>query len=157
VQLINFGIFFLVFWKFVLPRLRSFMDARAKGIKDSLQDAERASQEAEEAEAKREQTLAAATREADQLLADAREQAAEQTAAALEQSRQEAARVIEDGKAQLEAERTKLRAELRAELSGLTVTMTKKVLEGMVGKAEHQKMVKQAEKAIAGKGARVRR
>lgn len=157
VQLINFGIFFLVFWKLVLPRLKKFMDDRAHGIKDSLQEADRAAKSAEDAEAAREETLAAATRDADQLLADAREQAADQASEMIEQARQEASRVIEDGKAQLEAERVKLRAELRAELSGLTVAMTKKVLEGMVSKADHQKMVKQAEKSIAGKGSRGRR
>lgn len=154
VQLINFLIFILIFRKFVLPKLKGFMDERAKGIKDSLKDAEQARRAAEQAEVERQQTLATAVKEADRVLADAREQAAAQGEELVAQAKAEAARVIADGTAQLEADRTALRTELRAELGALTVATTRKVLEGMVSKADHSKMVKTAERRIGKRVAR---
>ena len=148
VQLINFAIFFFVFYKFILPKLKQFMDARSQRIKDALTEADQARVQSQQAEQDRQETLASALKEADQLVVEARTQADEQAERIIHEARAEAGRVIADGKAQLEADRTALRTELRAELGALTVATTRKVLEGMVTKADHDRMVKVAERKI---------
>ena len=75
VQLIAFILFVIIFWKFALGPITGMLDARQATIRESLEEAERVRREMAAAEARNEEILLEARREAQQILANAREPA----------------------------------------------------------------------------------
>ena len=147
-QLINFMIFALVFWKFVLPRVTRMLDERKTSISDSLSAAEQAKAELEQAQAAREQELKKAREEAAAVIKEAKETAKTQGVVLLNAAKADADKLLERAKTQLEADAERTRAELRAELAGLAIETTRRVLEDVVAPADRKKIVTNAIKRI---------
>ena len=148
VQLINFVILALVFWKFILPRLTSLMNERQTQIRDSLAAAEQAQAEVAQAQAARDAELERAKQEADRVIAEAAGQAQAEAAAVITQAKEEAARIRRQQSDQLKADKETLRAELRAEVADVAVATTRKVLRDVITKADSAKMVAAAERKL---------
>lgn len=148
VQLINFVILALVFWKFILPRLTSLMNERQTQIRDSLAAAEQAQAEVAQAQAARDAELERAKQEADRVIAEAAGQAQAEAAAVITQAKEEAARIRRQQSDQLKADKETLRAELRAEVADVALATTRKVLGDVITKADSAKMVAAAERKL---------
>ncbi|MDZ4248403.1 MAG: F0F1 ATP synthase subunit B [Patescibacteria group bacterium] len=149
VQFINFAILLAVIWKFILPRLTSLMRERERKVADSLKGAEQARQEIEELQAKQAKEREAARAAAERIVAEAKEAAHESKEQIMAEARKESAALRERTEQALAQERESLRAELRAELAGLTVETTRKILTDVVTPADRKRLVQAAEKHLA--------
>lgn len=141
VQLINFLIFALVVWKFVLPRLTKLLDQRKSAIEDSLAQAEAARKEADAARSERDKITEDAKAQAAEIISQAQETANAQATQIAEGARTDAAAFIKRTEKNLAAERDQLRAELRAELAGLTVSATRSVLGDVLSSADRDRIL----------------
>ncbi|HEY8108935.1 MAG TPA: F0F1 ATP synthase subunit B [Patescibacteria group bacterium] len=149
VQLINFAILLVIVWKFILPRLTKLMRDREQKVADSLKQAEQARKEAEELQAQQAKDREAARAEAERILAEAKEAAHESKEQVMAEARKEASALRERTEEALAQERESLRTELRAELAGLTVETTRKILTDVVKPADRKRLVQAAEKHLA--------
>ncbi len=144
VQLINFLIFALVMWRFVLPRLTKLLDQRRSAIEDSLAQAETARKEAEAARTERDKITEDAKAQAAGIISQAQETATVQAAQIMENARTDAAGFVERTERNLAADRERLTAELRAELAGLTVSATRAVLGDALSAADRERILRAA-------------
>lgn len=149
VQFINFAILLAVIWKFILPRLTKLMREREQKVADSLKQAERSRKQVEELEAQQAKDREAARAEAERIVAEAKEAAHESKEQVIAEARKEAAALRERTEEALAQERESLRTELRAELAGLTVETTRKILTDVVKPADRKRLVQAAEKHLA--------
>jgi F-type H+-transporting ATPase subunit b len=83
-QLVAFIIFVAVFWKYALGPLTNMIDERRTRIEESMQAAERMQKELAATQARNEEILGEARRDAQKLLAAARENADQTVARAYE-------------------------------------------------------------------------
>ncbi len=148
-QLINFAIFLLVMWKWVLPRITSMLEQRKQGIAESLAAAETAKAEAAAAETKREEQLARARQEVASMLEAAKAEATATAQQITEAAKAEAVELQARGQQQLAADRAKMQTELRAELAGLTVEATRRVLADSLTEHDRTRITEQAAKQLA--------
>jgi F-type H+-transporting ATPase subunit b len=74
-HLINFAVLFFLLQRFLFKPVRGMLDARAQRVRESIEQAERAHRQAQQAEADRQALLAETRREAEQIRARADEQA----------------------------------------------------------------------------------
>jgi F-type H+-transporting ATPase subunit b len=148
VQLINFAILLAIIWKFILPRVTKLMREREQKVSDSLKQAERARREIEELEAKQAKEREAARIEGERILSEAKEAAHQSKEEIMEEARREAGALRDRAEEALAQERETLRTELRAELAGLTVETTRKILTDVVKPADRKRLVQAAEKHL---------
>jgi F-type H+-transporting ATPase subunit b len=151
VQLINFLIFLVVMWKFVLPRVSGMLEARRRTVADSLKQAEAARAEAEAATKRQAEAESRTKAEAARILETAAQTATAQAADILETAKAESTALAERTAARLEADRIALREELRREVAALTVETTRKVLTDTVKPADRKRLLDAAIKQVGGK------
>ncbi|MCL2594946.1 MAG: F0F1 ATP synthase subunit B [Promicromonosporaceae bacterium] len=127
-SLVVIGVIALAFYKWILPPMMKVLDARTDSIEDGLAKADQAREAAEQAIAKRQETLDAARTEAAQVRDQARIAgkaiAAEQRALATA----EANRIAEAAERQIEAERQAAAAALRSEVGGLAAELATRIV-----------------------------
>ena len=124
---ITFGIVFFVLRRYAFGRIQGIIDARRERIREALDEADKARQEArelrelmarerEQAKADREQLLEESRRQAKALFEQARQRAEDDLRERLEKNRQE-----------LEAENRRIQAEIRRDVVELTLMAAEKV------------------------------
>lgn len=125
---LSFLIVFLLFWRFVLPRLRKVMEQRTERIEGGIQKAEKMQDEAQRMLAQYRQQMGESRTEA----AKIRTQAEADRSAIIDEARKDAQQVAANVTAQsvaaLEAERTKVVAELQDEVAVLALDLAEKII-----------------------------
>jgi F-type H+-transporting ATPase subunit b len=142
-QSVNFIVLFLLLRQFLFKPVVGMLDARAKRVRDSMEQAEQARRAAEQAEADRQALLAETRREAEQIrnradqqakriLADA-EQRAQERQQQIEQQAEASARQIEE----------RVMSQVRAQLADLVVTAVERVTRGALDVNAQRGLVQQ--------------
>lgn len=125
---LSFLIVFILFWKFVLPRMREALEERAEKIEGGIAKAEQMQVEAQASLEQYQQQLAQARDEA----ASIREKAQAEKAHIIEEARREAAdaaaQVTANAQAQIAAERAKAAAELRKDAGAVATELAEKII-----------------------------
>lgn len=125
---LSFLIVFILFWKFVLPRMQEALAERTEKIEGGIAKAEEMQAEAQASLAQYHQQLAQARDEA----AAIREKAQAEKAHIIEEARREAAeaaaQVTANAEAQIAAERAKAAAELRKSAGSLATDLAEKII-----------------------------
>jgi F-type H+-transporting ATPase subunit b len=119
ITIVNLLILFLVLRKLLFKPVTSFMEARAKKIKDSLSDAAIMKGQAQEMAARYEELMAKADEEAERLVKDGEERAKAEAKALVEKAQAEAVEARRRGEEAAELEREKARQELVADIAVL--------------------------------------
>ncbi len=123
-----FLIVLVFFWKFVLPRVQTMLDARAEAIEGNIAKADEAQREAEKLRDKYAAQLANARTEAGTIRETAREDGKKIIAEAKEVATAEAERMTQTASAQIEAERQAAMVSLRNEVGTLALDLAGKVI-----------------------------
>ncbi|HLP23917.1 MAG TPA: F0F1 ATP synthase subunit B [Microbacteriaceae bacterium] len=125
---VAFVIILVFFWRVVLPRMQTMLDARAEAIEGNIAKADEAQRQAEALLEQYTAQLADARAEAGQIREAAREDGKKIVAEAKETATAEAARVAATAHAQIEAERQAALVSLRNEVGGLALGLASNVI-----------------------------
>jgi F-type H+-transporting ATPase subunit b len=142
-QLVAFIIFVAIFWKYALGPITGMIDERRTRIEESMQAAERMQKELAATQARNEEILGEARRDAQKLLAAARENADQTVARAKEQAGIEAARVAEQERATIAAEREQSWQQLRQEVADLAISAATKIVRKELDHSQQQKLIEE--------------
>ncbi len=125
---IFFGIILFLFWKYVLPQLKTALDARTEGIEKKLEKAEADRAEAQRLlESYREQ-LAEAREEAAAIRAKAQSDRSAIVAEARSEAEAVARNINEQTEARLAADVQRVRSDLTREVGTLATTLAGKIV-----------------------------
>ena len=140
-QLVSFIILFVVLHALLYKPVLRVLDQRSSRIRESLQAAERARDEAASSREETERQIEAARAEGQELVAQARQVAErfreEETAKATEEI--EASRVRAE--ANIRRERNAAIEELRREFAGLAITAAERVIERSLDESAHRELI----------------
>jgi F-type H+-transporting ATPase subunit b len=127
----------LIAWKPILGAL----DEREGRIRESLEKAEQAKAQAEQAIAENKANMEASLRRSQELVAEARQEAEHVRNQAREEARAEARRIMGEGRRQLEVERRVAVAELRREAAALAIRAAEQLLKKNLRQRENRQLV----------------
>jgi F-type H+-transporting ATPase subunit b len=136
--LITFAIVFLVMRKLAFGRIQGMIDQRRDRIREALDEADRAREEARGLVAEHHQLIAQARIESEAILAEARQLGEAQRKRVLEEAQADLDRRLEENQKAIEAQNQKLVEQIRREVVELTLVASEKVT-GKVLQAEDQR------------------
>ena len=140
-QLVSFIILFVVLHALLYKRVLRVLDQRSSRIRESLEVAERARDEAASSREETERQIEAARAEGQELVAQARQVAErfreEETAKATEEIEASRARA----EANIQRERDAAIEELRREFAGLAITAAERVIERSLDESVHRELI----------------
>ncbi len=121
-------------WKPILDALNS----REEGIKNALDEAEKARQEMVELKSSNEQIVKEARAERDAMLKDARSMKENMITEAKDQAKEQANKIIEQAKATIENEKLAAITELRNQVAELSIGIAEKILKDELSQKDKQ-------------------
>lgn len=148
-QLITFLIVLAILQRWVFPKLVATLEERRKTLEESLIQAKLTEETLAKAEARADDILAKARAQADEAIAEAKTRAEEIIAASEKAADERGARIIQEAEGRLSQERERLHSELRAELAGLVVATTEKVLREKINEKEDRRLIEDSLKELA--------
>ena len=125
---LSFVIVLLLFWKFVLPRMKKVMEERSELIEGGIARAEAAQAEAEKAREEYRASLTQAREEAAAIRAQAQSDRASIVEEARTEARNAAAAVTAQAEAALAAERSAVSTQLTRQVGEVAVTLATKIV-----------------------------
>ena len=140
-QVVNFlilfaGLYFLL-WKPILKML----DQRKERIQQGLEDAERAREERERADAEFNKRLEEAAQERERIIARAREEAQGERKAILAEAEQEAERVLIGAREEAQLERERILEELRGQVALLGIAAANRLIGEALDEERQRRLV----------------
>ena len=142
--LLVFGITMYVLSRVAFPRIQEALDKRANLIRESIDEAEKTREEANQILREYRARLKEAREQADDIIARARKTAETTTAEAVEQGREKREELLAAARRDIDAETRRSLERIRKEVADLTVLTTEKVTGKALGDADHKKLVDEA-------------
>jgi len=141
VQGIAFLTFVYLLWRFAVGPIVRVLDQRQARIGESLMAAERMQVELRETQAKNEEVMAQARREAQELLQAARQNAEQVEARARERAEASAGEFLERAQETLRQETAQARQQLRQEVADLAVVAAGKIIRKEISPADQRQLI----------------
>lgn len=141
VQAIAFLTFVYLLWRFAVGPIVRVLDQRQSRISESLMAAERMQVELRETQAKNEEIMAQARREAQELLQTARQNADQVEARARERADAAADEFLGRAQETLRQETAQARQQLRQEVADLAVIAAGKILKKEIDPADQRQLI----------------
>jgi F-type H+-transporting ATPase subunit b len=142
--LICFGIAFFILRKYAFGPIQKTIDARRDRIRQAVEEADNARNEARELLEQNRAILAQARNESADILAEARKVAEAQMARAKEEAEAERLRRLEDTRKQIEAETARSLDQIRSEVADLTVEATQRVVGKVLDADDQRRLIEEA-------------
>ena len=142
--LIAFGITFFVLRRYAFGPIQKAIDTRRERIRESIDEADRAREEARKLLEEHRRLVGQAKREADGILAEARKIADAQRERVREETEADRQRRLEETKRQIEAETVRALEQIRAEVAELTLVATTKVTGKVLDRDDHRRLIEDA-------------
>ncbi len=142
-QLINFLVLVVILYKFLFKPLTKFMENRAEGIRNSLDEAKRARDEVVRARAEYEESLRTARQEAATLRQRMDREIAEERERLMQHSREEAQRLLSQARTEIEQEVRRAKSELRKEVVHTSVSAAEQLLQRSITEEDHRRLAEQ--------------
>src|SRR5919108_2123606 len=146
--LLVFGITMYVLSKAAFPRIQEALDKRANAIRDSIDEAEKTREEANQILQEYRARLKEAREQADDIIARARKTAETTTAEAADAGREKREELLAAARRDIEAETRRSLERIRKEVADLTVLTTEKVTRKSLTDDDHRKLVEEALKEV---------
>ena len=140
-QIVNFLLLFFLLSRFAFKPIMGMLDRRAERIRESLEAAERARQEAAQSEANIQDQLDAARREGQALIEQASHTAEQLRQQLMADAQQEREAMLARARADFGLEREKAVAELRREFAQITIVAAEKVINESLDRSKHERLV----------------
>jgi F-type H+-transporting ATPase subunit b len=138
---IAFVVLLVLMKKYALPSVKKTMDARADKIRKSLDDAEKANQEAHQVLEQYKAQLADAKNEASRIIEEARQAADKIREDRRKQAEAEVAEIKRRAQDDINAQATRTMADLRAQVSLMAIELAEKVVEENLDRDTNQALV----------------
>ena len=142
--LLVFGITMYVLSKVAFPRIQEALDKRANAIRESIEQAEKTRQEADEVLQEYRGRLREAREQADEIVARARKSAETAKAQATEEGREKKEELLASARRDIEAETRRSLERIRREVADLTVLTTEKVTRKSLSGDDQKKLIDEA-------------
>ncbi len=142
--IVTFVVLVLVLGKTAWGPLIQLLDEREQKIRESLEKAEIAQKQADEAISKQEELLAEARDEAQEIIARSKKMAEGLKEDIISKAKAEADSMLERAKREITLEREKAVDELRRLAVDLSITATKKVIGKALTEKDHEKIVSES-------------
>jgi F-type H+-transporting ATPase subunit b len=139
--LVNFGVLLLLLYLFAYKPILGMLDQRSNRIKESLEEADRVRQEAQEQHAAMQQALDEGRQEGQRVLAEAREAAERYRKQQATQAQAEAESMIERARVEIRSERDAALEQVRAEFAGLAVTAAERIIHRSLDADTHRDLI----------------
>ena len=141
--LINFVILLGILSLFAYKPVLRLLDQRSERIRESLEAADRAREEASSSQAAIEEQLNEARREGQRLLDQAREAAQRFRDEEMDRARQEAKTFVSRARSDIQRQRDAAIDEVRANFGDLAITAAERVLRRSLDRQAHQDLIEQ--------------
>ena len=142
--LVCFGITFLVLRKYAFGPIQRIIDERRQRIRSSLDEADRARDEARRLLEEHRALMNEARGQAEEILSEARRVGDAQRGRLREELEAERSRRLEDTRKQVEAETRRALEQLRGEVAELTVIATARVTGKVLDDKDHRRLIDEA-------------
>ena len=142
--LIVFGFTMYVLSKVAFPRIQEALDKRANAIRESIEQAERTRQEADQVLQEYRQRLKEAREQADEIVARARKAGDTAKAEAVEEGREKREELLAAARRDIEAETRRSLERIRQEVADLTVLTTEKIARKSLTSDDQKRLIDEA-------------
>ena len=142
--LIAFAITFFALRKYAFGPIQKTIDTRRDRIREAVEEADNARNEARELLEQNRAVLAEARNESAAILAEARKVADAQAARAKEEAEAERLRRLEDTRKQIDAETGRAIDQIRAEVADLTIEATQRVVGKVLDAEDQRRLIDEA-------------
>jgi F-type H+-transporting ATPase subunit b len=142
--LVCFGITFFVLKRYAFGPIQKIIDERRQRIRQSLEEADRARDEARRLLEEHRSLMNEARGQSEEILSEARRVGDAQRERLREELEAERQRRLEDTRKQVEAETRRALEQLRAEVAELTVIATARVTGKVLDEKDHRRLIDEA-------------
>jgi F-type H+-transporting ATPase subunit b len=145
------ALFLFTMWvlkRLAFPRIQEALDKRANAIRESIDEAERQRQEADELLAEYRKRLTEAREQADDIVARARKASETAKAEAAAEGKAKREELVAAARRDIEAETRRSLERIRKEVADLTVVATEKVTRKSLDDDDHKRLVEEALKEV---------
>jgi F-type H+-transporting ATPase subunit b len=142
--IVCFGITFWVLKRYAFGPIQTLIDERRDRIRRSLEEADRARDEARKLIQEHRSLIGQARGQAEEILAEARRVAESQRRRVKEETEADRQRRLQETKRQIEAETHRALEQIRAEVADLTLVATAKVTGKVLDDADHRRLIEDA-------------
>ena len=142
-RMLNFAILAGFLWWLSAKKVKEFFAGRRNDIKESLNQAQAAKEEAERKYKEYVSKLEKATEEIDGIAELIKVQGMAEKEKMIEEAQKAAVKIEEDTKARMEQEFSTARNQLRAEAAQLSIQLAEELLKRNITIQDHEKMVKE--------------
>ena len=148
-SVISFGILLFLLKRFALPGILEMLDLREKKIKDSLDQAERLKQEAQQLLSQYQAKLKSVHDEGRAILEEARKQAQLQLEENERRVELETQRMLAEARSEIQREQQQVLRDVQRAAVELTLLAAEKVLSRSLTDADHRRLIDEAVQEIA--------
>ena len=142
--LVAFAITFFVLRKYAFGPIQKAIDDRREKIRQSVEEADRAREEARKLLEEHRKLIGQAKTQAEAILAEARRLADAQRERIKEETEADRQRRLEETKRQIQAETQRALEQIRAEVANLTLIATTKVTGKVLDRDDHRRLIEDA-------------
>ena len=148
-QLINFGLVFLILWKWVFKPVVGALRSRQEKIEKSLADAKKIEQKVQDLEDYKKKQLEQANRDYQKVITKAEDMAKQQKAEVLKETKSQAERMIKDSEGRIGADKKRMITEAKGELAALVVAASEKVISEKLDQKKDEQLIKESLKNLS--------
>jgi len=142
--LIAFAITFFVLRRYAFGPIQKAIDDRRERIRQSIEEADRAREEARNLLEEHRKLVGQAKQEAEEILAEGRRVADSLRERVREETEADRQRRLDETKRQIDAETQRALEQIRAEVGELTLIATAKVTGKVLDREDHRKLIEEA-------------
>ncbi len=142
--IVSFLITLFVLKRYAFGPIQKMIDERRERIRQSLEEADRAREEARRLLDEHRSLIAGARSDAEQILAEARRVADSQRERARQEVEADRQRRLEETRRQIEAETQRALVQIRAEVADLTLLAAEKVTGKTLDQADQRRLIEEA-------------
>ena len=146
--IVCFGITFFVLRRYAFGPIQGLIDERRRQIRQSIEDAEGARNEARKLLEEHRALIGQARGQAEEILAEARRVSDSQRQRVKDETEADRQRRLEETKRQIEAETHRALEQIRAEVADLTLVATATVTGTVLDDADHRRLIEDAIKDL---------
>jgi F-type H+-transporting ATPase subunit b len=143
IYLVNFLLVLVLLYLFAYKPILRLMDQRADRIRESLDAAERARQDAASSQEAIQHEITEARREGQRIMDQTREASERFRTEEMGKARQEAEAFVERAKADIQRERDNALEEVRASFGDLAITAAERVIRRSLDRTAHEDLISQ--------------
>ena len=143
IYLVNFLLVLLLLYLFAYKPILRLMDQRADRIRESLEAADTARQEAASSQEAIQEQITEARREGQRIMDQAREASERFRTEEMDKARQEAEAFVDRAKEDIARERDTALQEVRASFGDLAITAAERVIRSSLDRQAHEELINQ--------------